>query len=64
MFVYGLGHMDLVEKFFALTDCPLMCEGRSSLYARQTSQDHWDSGDTCEEVALPRLRHGGFWFLY
>ena len=53
MFVYGLGHVDIVEQFFALTDCPLMCEGRSSSYGRRTPQDHWGSGDTYEEVTLP-----------
>ena len=64
MYVCGFENVELVEQFFALTDLPLMCEGRISLYGRQTSQDHWDSGETCEEAALPRSRHGGFWFLY
>ena len=62
MFVYGLGHVELLEQFFALIDCPLMCEGRSSSYGRRTSQDHWDSGETCEEAMLPCLRHGVFLF--
>ena len=32
MYNYGLDHRDLGEPFFALTDCPLVCEGRSSSY--------------------------------
>ena len=28
----GVGHVELSEGFFGLTDCPLMCEGRSSSY--------------------------------
>ena len=65
MFVYGLGHVELVEIFFALTDFPLMGEGRRSLYGRWTSLDLGDSGETCEE-AIPLIcsGHGGFWFLY
>ena len=60
MYVCGLDHIELGEKFFVLTDCPLMCEGRSTSYGRQTSLDMWDSGETCEEVVLPRSGHGGF----
>ena len=56
---YDLDHGELGEQFFVLTDCPLMCEGRSSSYGRQTPLD---SGETCEEAMLPRLGHGGFWF--
>ena len=26
----GVGHVELIGGFFGLTDCPLMCEGRSS----------------------------------
>ena len=67
MYICGLDHVDLGEQFFALTECPLMCEGRISLYGRQTSQDHGDSGETretCEEAKLPRSNQGGFLFLY
>ena len=64
MYVYGLGHVDLVEQFFTLTDCPLMCEARISSYGRRTSYDHWDSGETYEEATRPRSRHGGFLFLH
>ena len=28
----GVGHGELSEGFFELIDCPMMCEGRSSLY--------------------------------
>ena len=28
----GVGHGEISEGFFRLTDCPLMCEGRSSSY--------------------------------
>ena len=28
----GVGHRELGEGFFGLRDCPLMCEGKSSLY--------------------------------
>ena len=66
MYVCGLDHVDLGEQFFVLTDCPLMCEGRSSSYGRHTSQDHGDSGETretCEEATLPCLNHGGFCFF-
>ena len=34
MYDYGLDHGELGEQFFVLTDCPLMCEGRSSSYGR------------------------------
>ena len=67
MYVCGLDHVDLGEKFFTLTDFPLMCEGRSSSYDRHTSQDHGDigeNGETCEEVMLPHSNHYAFWFLY
>ena len=33
----GLGHVEISEGFFGLIDCPLMCEGRSSLYGQRTS---------------------------
>ena len=65
MYVCGLDHVELSEQFFALTYFPLICEGRSSWYGRQTSQDHGDSGETeetCEEAPLPCLNHGGFGF--
>ena len=32
MYDYGLYHGELGDQFLVLTDCPLMCEGRSSLY--------------------------------
>ena len=32
----GVGHGELSEGFFGLTYCPLMFEGRSSLYGRRT----------------------------
>ena len=66
MYVCGLGHVELGERFFVLTDCPLMCEGRSSSYDRWTSQDHGNSGETEEtsrEVALSHSNHNGFWFF-
>ena len=28
----GVGHVELSEGFFVLTNCALMCEGRISLY--------------------------------
>ena len=37
MSVGGVGHVELSEGFFRLTDCLLMCEGGSSSYGRQTS---------------------------
>ena len=52
MSVYSLGYVELVEQFFALTNSPLMCEGRSSSYGQKTSQDHGDSGEICEEATL------------
>ena len=64
MFVCGVGCIEQVKKFFALTNCPLMCEGKISSYGRHTSQDLGDSGEACEEALLPRLRQGGFWVLY
>ena len=33
----GVGHVELGEGFFGLTNCPLMCEGRISLYGQRTS---------------------------
>ena len=33
----GVGHRELSEGFFGLTDCPVMCEARSSSYGRRTS---------------------------
>ena len=54
----GVGHVELSEEFFGLTYFPLMCEGKSSLYDRRKSRIF------CEEVVLPGLGHGGFWFLY
>ena len=35
----GVGHVELSEGFFGLTDFPLMCEGRSSTYGQWTSWD-------------------------
>ena len=32
MYDYGLDHGELGEHFLVLTDCPLMCKGRSSSY--------------------------------
>ena len=70
MYLYGLDHVELGEHFMVLADCPLMCEGRSSLYGRWTSQDHGNNGDNSEEtrdtrgeVELPRLNYGGFWIF-
>ena len=34
-YVCGLGHVELVEQLFALTNCPLMCEVRSSYIYKQ-----------------------------
>ena len=62
MYVYSLSYVELVEQFFALTYCPLMCEGRSSSYGQRTSLDHRDHGENYEEEMLPRSGHGGFWF--
>ena len=31
---YGLDHRDPGDQFSVLTDCPLICEGRSSSYGR------------------------------
>ena len=67
MYVCGLDHVNIGEKFFALKDSPLMCQGRSSSYYRQTSYVHGDSGEsgeTCGEATRPSSNHGGFWFLY
>ena len=33
----GVGHVERSEGFFGLTDFPLMCEGRRSLYSQWTS---------------------------
>ena len=66
MYVCGLDHVELGEKFFVLTNGPLMCEGRSSSYGRQTSWDHGDNGEigeSCEEATLPPSNQSGFWFL-
>ena len=66
MYVCGLVHAELGEHCFSLTGFPVMCEGRSSLYGRWTSQDHGKSGETgetCGEVELPCSNHGGFWFF-
>ena len=57
MYVCGFNHIELGEQFFVGKTFPLMCEGRSSSYGRQTSPNHWDSGETCEEATLPRSRH-------
>ena len=55
----GVGHVDLMEGFFGLTDCPLMCEGRISSHGRRTyDRIFWG------EVVLLGMGHGGFWFLY
>ena len=59
---YGEGCIEQVKQFFMLTDCPLMCEERSSSYGQRTSLDLGDIGETCEEAVLPHSRHGGFWF--
>ena len=70
MYVYGLDHVELGEHFLVLTDYPLMCEGRSSLYGRQESYDHGNNGEnsgetreTRREVDIPPLNYGGFWFF-
>ena len=58
MYVCGLDHAELGEQFFALADCPLMCQGRSSSHGRETSKDHGHSGETREtygELTLPLL---------
>ena len=34
MYDYGLYHRELGEHLFVLTDFPLMCDARSSLYGR------------------------------
>ena len=69
MYVYGLDHGELCEQFLVLTNSPLMCEGRSSLYGRWTSQDHGNNGDnsgetreTCGEVEIPHSNYGRFFF--
>ena len=62
MYVGGVGFVEQVRQIFTLTDCPLMCEGRSSSYGRRTSWDPGDCGETCEEAMLPCSRHGGFGF--
>ena len=33
----GVGHGELSEGFFGLTNCLLMCKGRSLSYGRRTS---------------------------
>ena len=70
MYAYGLDHGELGEHFLMLTDCPLMCEGGSSSYGRQTSQDHGNNGDnsgeteaTHGEVEFPRSNYDGFCFF-
>ena len=69
MYVYGLDHGELGKQFLVLTDCPQMCEVKSSSYSRQTSQDHGNNGDnngetgeTHGEVDLSCSNYGGFWF--
>ena len=54
----GVGHVELSEGFFGLTDCPLMCEGKAYC------MDDEHHRIFCGEVVLPGLGHGGFWFLY
>ena len=34
MYNYGLDHREIAEHCLVLISCPLMCEGRSSLYGR------------------------------
>ena len=34
MYNYGLYHRELGEQYLVLTDCPLVCEERSSSYGR------------------------------
>ena len=71
MYAYGLDHRELGEQFLVLTNSPLMCEGRSSSYGRQTSQDQGRNGDNggeigedCEGVESPHLKCSGFWFVF
>ena len=70
MYVNGLDHVELGEQFLVLTDFPLMCEGMSSSYGQQKSQDHGNNGDnsgeteeTHGEVEICCLNYGGFWFF-
>ena len=44
MYLGGVGHVELIEGFFGLTNFPLMCEGRSLWYGRQTSYDSLGRG--------------------
>ena len=53
-----VGHGELSEGFFGLTNCPLMCEDR----AHRMADGHHRI--FCGEVVLSRLGHGDFWFLY
>ena len=50
MYVYGLDHGELGAHFLVLTYFTLMCEGRSSLYDRWTSQDHGKMVTTVERL--------------
>ena len=50
MYNYGLDHRELCGQFLALTDYPLMCEGRSSSYGWHTSQDQGRNGDNGGET--------------
>ena len=56
MYVYGLDHVELGEHFLALTNCPLICEGRSSSYGRWTSWDHGNNGDNNGETGETKQR--------
>ena len=53
---YGLDHRDLGEHFLVLKYFPLMCEDKSSSYARLTSQDQGRNGDNSGENGG---NHGG-----
>ena len=70
MYNYGLDHRNICGHFLVLTDSPLMCEGRSSSYGRQTTYDQGRNGDNDgetrenhRELESPHSNYSGFWFV-
>ena len=59
MYLGGVGHVEITEGFFGLTDCLPWCVREGA--HRMADEHHrlfWG------EVVLPGLGHGGFWILY
>ena len=59
MYNYGLDDREPCGQFLVLKNSPLMCEGESSSYGQQTSQDQGRNGDNGRETIGNR---GGFIF--